>query len=176
MFLKLVDDVRAAFAARGFDRIVVDEGIDARNAQTNFGAGGANRVVFSPAPDPLGFAPPMYIGEGDADGSGLARRQLWTMVYAFEVCVAGYDSEQPARQLAHQHVCVDIFEIVVQEVHRSYAGQYEWRGARWDDARKQGRFGAEFVATLVLNIPLFDAPSVAVTPVGVLANPLEKAP
>ncbi len=176
MFLQLVDDVRAAFAARGFDQVEIADGIDASNAQTNYGSGGANRVVFRPAPDPIGFSPPKYIGEGDEDAEGASRRQLWTMAYAFEVAIAGYEPAFPERQLAHQQACVNIFEIVVQEVHRAYAGQYAWTSARWDDARKQGRFGAEFVATLTLNVPLFDSASVPRRPVGILANPVEKAP
>jgi hypothetical protein len=65
MFIALIDAVRDGLNEAGFEgQIIVDEGSDAPNAQTNYGAGGANRVVFSAADDALGFGP-ADAGRGD---------------------------------------------------------------------------------------------------------------
>lgn len=173
MFVNIIDRVRLAFRDRGFDGIVIDEGPDARNAQTNFGAGGSMRVVFAPSAEPFGFAAPTSIGEGAADELGESRRALMQTAFVFDVVIAAVSPK--ARFVEHQRRCFDIFEIVVQEVHRAYYGQAQWTSARWNLDRKVGAFGAELVATLAINIPIFDAPCVVKTPTGVLANPEEKA-
>jgi hypothetical protein len=151
MFLQLVDDVRAALAARGFTEVSVDEGIRARVSQENYGDGSANRVAFVPAVDPMSVVAPTFIGEGDG-----VKRQLWNVLFVYDVAFAGFDADNPERDLAHRRRCFDLWEVVAQAIHADYYGSYEWTSARWTLDRKDGVHGAELVATLVLNIPLFD--------------------
>jgi hypothetical protein len=154
MFLAIVDTVRARLTARGFTDIVVDEGIEARIEQSNFGAGGANRVVFTPAPE-IEIIPPMRIGE-DTDGGP---RQLLNTLFTYEVAIAAHDPDQPERDLAHRHKAYDIWELVVQEVQLAYPGVSAWTAARWSLEKRHLVFGAELIATLVINVPLFDVRS-----------------
>ncbi len=158
MFVKLIDDVRAWFVLRGLDASVVD-GLESRNAQTNFGPGSANRVAFVPASPVEIIDAPRYIGEDD-DG----RRQLVNMLFAYEVSFAGYDRDNPERDLAHRHVCVDLFEATAQSLQRSAFGMHQWSAARWEDTRKHGRHGAELVVALTVNIPIFDTASPMAAP------------
>jgi len=163
MFVQLVDIVRARLADRGFTDVTVVDGIESRNDQTNFGDGGsANRVAFVPAADPLEILAPRFIGEGD-DGEFGAKRQLFNVNFVFDVFFAGYVPTSE-RELDHRRRCFDLWEVVAQEVQRAYWGAHEWTGARWTDTRKQGRFGAELAATLVLNIPIFDTSLTIATP------------
>lgn len=166
MFVELVDIVRERFRERGFTDILVVDGINAREQQTNFGSGSANRVAFVPSAQPIAFIPPTRIGEDEHE-----RRQLLNAMFVFDVSVSGYDPSNPERDLAHRRRCFDIFEAVVQEVHRAYYGACEWTSARWEDARKDGRHGAELIATLVLNIPLFDRAWAEATPKAVIHSP-----
>lgn len=156
MFVQIVDDVRDWFALRGIDAAVVD-GVGSRNDQTNFGDS-MNRVAFEPAPD-VDVTPVMFIGE---DGDG--KRQLVNTLFAYEVSFIGYDKARPERDLAHRSVCFDLWEATAQAVQRSYYGVHEWTGAKWTTERKNGRHGAELIATLVLNVPLFDVASQSAAP------------
>ena len=164
MFVKILDDVRAWFAARGIDA-TVDEEVEALLAQDNYGPGTANRVVFVTA-SPMGVGEPMQIGE-DEDGA----RQLLNATYNFEVHFAGYDPAAPNRVLAHRRQCIALFEAVEQAVHRSACGLYEWGSATWTDARKHARHGAELVVPLTLNVPLFDVDPVVASPSPVPGEP-----
>jgi hypothetical protein len=156
MFVEIVDAVRDWIELRAIDAAVVD-GLGCRNDQTNFGDH-MNRVAFEPSSD-VGVAPPMFIGE-DVDG----KRQLVNTLFAYEVSFFGFDKTKPERDLAHRHVCFDLWEATAQAVQRSYFGVHEWTGAKWSLDRKHGRHGAELVATLVLNVPLFDTASQSATP------------
>jgi hypothetical protein len=168
MFVQIVDDVRAAFTARGFTEVSVDEGIRARNTQENYGAGSANRVVFVPSADPLEVIPPMRIGESNDDD---AKRQLWNVLFVYEVSFAGYDADNPDRDLMHRRRCFDLWEVAAQAVHASYSGMYAWTSARWNLDRKDGVHGAELVATLTLNIPLSDVGNPHASPAPVPGEP-----
>ncbi|MBX3205110.1 MAG: hypothetical protein KF764_08570 [Labilithrix sp.] len=164
MFVAIIDAVRQGIAARGIVGVTVDEGAEARVAQPVSGELG--RIVFVPAPSPISFIPPTRIGD---DASG--RCQLWNTLFVFEVCFAGYDADAPTRDLAHKRRCYDLLELATQEIHRVYDGSYEWTSATWTDERKHGRHGAELVATLVLNIPLFSTPYPFAEPVPVPGAP-----
>lgn len=166
MFLKLIDDVRARFIVRDLTEVEIAEGTNARDQQANMGHGSLNRVAFVPVSD-MTFLPPTHIGENDE-----GHAQIVNMLFVFEVGCAGFDADNPERELAHMRKCVDIFEAVVQEVKRAYWGVHEWSAARWENKRKDGRHGAELVARLTLNIPLFDIASQIVTPEGVYQHPL----
>lgn len=158
MFVQIVDDVRAWFQARGIDARV-DEGAEARAAQSNFGPGSANRVVFTPADDPLEIFAPTHVGEDDE-----RPRQLINPIFVFEVAFAGYDARNASRDLCHRRVCFDLWEATVQATQRAYYGAHEWRGARWSKEKKHIVHGAELLATLAINVPLFDAPVRTATP------------
>jgi hypothetical protein len=170
MFVEIVDAVRDWFTLRSIESAVVD-GVESRSEQTNFGDY-VNRVAFVPA-NPVGVAPPLFIGEGE-DG----RRQIVNAMFAFEVSFHGYDKTKPTRDLAHRHVCFDLWEATAQAVQRAYFGVHEWTGAQWTTDRKHGRHGAELVATLVLNVPLFDtaSPSATPTPMPGLPKPADPEP
>lgn len=157
MFVAIVDAVRDWFALREIAAAVVD-GIDSRSEQTNFGDS-MNRVAFVPSADPIGIVPPLFIGEG-ADG----KRQLLNTLFVYEVSFVGYDKARADRDLAHRAVCFDLWEATAQAVQRAYYGVHEWTGAKWTTERQHGRHGAELVATLVLNIPLFDTASPSASP------------
>lgn len=158
MFVQLVDDCRTYFAARGIDAIV-DDGIDARAAQTNYGPGTANRVVFEPSEDPMEILAPLRLGEDDTGA-----RQLINPIFVFNVYVAGFDPNANGRDLLHRRACFALWEAVVQSVQRSYYGVAEWRSARWSLEKRHVVHGAELVATLALNIPLFDVASAIAMP------------
>lgn len=171
MFDRIVSIVRKRFEERNLSYEVVG-GIDSRNAQPQ-GPGGSNRVAFVPIAEGA-FTPPMFIGEGDPDEAGDVARQLFTAPIGFEVCCASYDAAHPDDQVAAMASCLVMFQAVAQEVHKAYAGQYGWDGFRWDNERKQGRFGSEFIARLVMNVPIFDLPSVERSPALSLRDPEEK--
>jgi len=156
MFVQIVEDVRDWFAERHIDAAVVD-GVGSRADQTNFGAS-VNRVAFEPAAD-IAIAEPLLIGEDDT-----AKRQLLNPLFTYEVSFIGYDKTRPERDLAHRHVCFDLWEATAQALQRSYYGVHEWTGAKWTLDRKHGRHGAELVATLAMNIPLFDVTYETATP------------
>lgn len=156
MFLKILDDLRAAFIARDFTEVEIAEGIESRNEQSNFGAGSANRIAFVPAKD-MQIIPPTHIGDQDVEGDPeRVKRQLFNVMFAFDVYFAGFDADHPERDLAHRRKCFDIWEVTAQEIQRLYAGAFEWSSPQWNDDKKHIRHGAELVATLVLNIPIFD--------------------
>lgn len=165
MFIKIIEDVRAWFATHGVTATVSD-GIDAVNAQDNHGLGTANRVVFSASAAPLSFVPIQQIGEDDT-----GRRQLANVMFVFDVTISGYDASQPTRDLAHRHKCFLLLEAVVQAAQHAYWGAHSWTSARWEDTRKQGRHGAELVATLSLNIPLLDQQWESATPEPIPGEP-----
>lgn len=170
MFLKLVDDVRAAMPGLGFGDISVDDGLVSAVAQSNYGDGAANRVAFVPAEE-LSFLP-STTQMGDVDlGTGEYARQLANVLYGFDVHVCGFDADTPDRYLAHQRRCFDIFEAVVQVVQADSYGLYEWSDGKWSIDRKDGTFGAELVVHLTVNIPLFDKRSAAATPRGIPGAP-----
>lgn len=170
MFLKLVDDVRAAMPGLGFGEISVEDGLVSAVSQSNFGDGAANRVAFVPAEE-LAFLPaPTQLGDVDI-GDGTFARQLANLEYAFDVHVCGFDSDSPDRFLAHQRRCLDIFEAVVEVVHSDSYGLYVWSAGKWSLERKDGVFGAELVVHLTVNIPLFDKRSAAATPRGIPGAP-----
>lgn len=152
MFVAIVDAVRDWFELRGIDCTVVD-GVESRNDQTNFGDS-VNRVAFVPAED-VGIAESVaFVGEmGEGES---ARRQLVNPMFVYEVSFEGYDKARPARDLAHRSVCFDLWEAATQAIHRAYFGMYAWTGAKWTKERLHGRHGAELIARLELNIPLFD--------------------
>lgn len=163
MFVEIVDNVRDWIDLRGIDAAVVD-GVGCRNDQTNFGTH-LCRIAFEPIPE-VGISPPLFIGEND-DGA----RQIVNTLFGFEVSFIGFDKTKQERDLAHRHVCFDLWEATVQAVQRAYYGVHEWTGAKWTLDRKHLRHGAELVATLVLNIPLFDTASPSAAP-----NPLPGEP
>lgn len=171
MFVEIVDIIRQRFAERGFTEVTVVEGQESRNAQANFGAGSANRVAFVPAKEPIAIIPPTFIGEGDLDEAGEARRQLWNMMFKYEVSFAGFDANNPERDLAHRRKCVDLFEVTTQEIQRAYHGAYGWSSATWADEKKHVRHGAELIATLTINVPIFDISSKAAIPGAVPGQP-----
>lgn len=157
MFVAIVDVVRDWFALREIDATIVD-GVESRNEQTNFGDG-VNRVAFVPSSDPIAVTPPLFIGDDD-DG----RRQLWNAIFVYDVSFEGYDKALPSRDLAHRQICFDLWEATAQALQRAYHGVHEWTGAKWSTERKHGRHGAELIATLTLNIPLFDTASPSAAP------------
>lgn len=163
MFVEIVDIVRQRFKDRELPISVV-EGIESRNAQIEDGP--QNRVAFVPSAQPIPIVAPMFIGEGDEE-----KRQLWNAKVAYDVSFNGFDESNPDRDLAHRRRCLDLFEVTAQEIHRAYAGQEEWSSARWDDSKKHVRHGAELVATVTLNIPIFDIPYASATPRGVPNQP-----
>ncbi len=171
MFVDIVADVAAWFVLRGLDASVVD-GAQSRAAQSNY-AGSANRVAFVPSKEPLAILDePTHIGEDDT-----GKRQLLNVQFVYEVSFAGYDSANPERDLAHRHVCFDLFEATVQAVQRSYFGAHRWTSARWDeDTGTQGNHGAELIATLTLNIPLFDIVSPLAAPTPIVGEPKPAPP
>jgi hypothetical protein len=185
MFVQIVDDVRAAFTAAGYTEVSVDEGIRARVTQENYGAGSANRVVFSPSPDPLEVIPPMRIGERhDPDDDENVSRQLFDVLFVFEVSFAGYNADYPDRDLMHRRRCFDLWEVTAQAIQASYpssgdvagGASHGWTSARWNLDRTDGVHGAELIATLILNIPLFDRDWAVVTPTGVPGQPKPPPP
>jgi len=156
MFVRIVDDVRNFLKnVRGMD-VVVDAGVEARPMQTNFGKGGAKRVVFTPSND-IQIIAPIFIGDNP--------RHLLDTKFIYEVAFAGYDPENKS-DIYHRHICYDLWEAVTQALQRAYAGQYEWLNAQWSVERKHIIYGAELIATLSLNIPLSDlkSPEVIVGP------------
>jgi hypothetical protein len=163
MFLQLVDDIRAAFAARGFTDIEIVDGLTATVEQQNYGAGSANRVAFIPSEGPMTVGAPRFIGDIDND-DGKVRRQLHDVGFVFEVTISAYDADNPDRYLAHCHRCFDIWEAVAQEVQAAYAGEFEWSNVSHPHARKDGVHGAELAAELTLHIPLFDKPYALASP------------
>lgn len=173
MFSRIVSLVREEFKTREYLQVEVVSGFDARNAQDNMGSGGANRVAFVPPSGEGQFMPALHIGEGDDDENGEARAAMLVLPYVFDVCIAGYDADKPNDDVAHQHRCIDLFEVVAQVV-RLKAGEAYWTGFSFDGKRKQGRFGAEFIATLEMRIPIFDAPWRVKTVSAELANPEDK--
>ena len=157
-FVQVVQDVRDYLALRGFAGVEVTSGADARVAQPN-GDGSANRIAFVPVAS-VETAAPRFIGEGLPDEDGGVRRALVDATVIFDVCFAGFDHEKVEAQdadLYHRRAAFGLWELAVQAIQRSYYGAHEWRGARWDDARKHGRHGAELIATLAVSAPLFDA-------------------
>lgn len=162
MFDQLADIVRAWVLKRGLG-VVVDEGAEALKAQTNYGAGSSNRIVFVPAKDPIQVIDPTHIG-GEP-------RQLWNTMFVFEVWIAGFDSDNPDRDFAHRARCYQLWEATAQALHKGYYGAYAWASARWADERIHGRHGAELVATLALNIPLSDMESDSAKPAPLPGQP-----
>jgi hypothetical protein len=170
MFVEIVDVVRDYLTAAGLQAEVVD-GIDSRDAQVDFGRFPDGRVAFVPVPGPIAITEPKFIGEGDEDDDGRVRRQLLNVMFAYEVSVAGYDIDNAERDLAHRHACFDLWERVVQAMQAAYYGSHEWTVARWEDARKYGRHGAELVATLTVNLPIFDVTYPTASPEPVAGDP-----
>lgn len=169
MFVAIVDAVREWFEEREIDSAVVD-GVGSRNDQTNFGDSMC-RVAFEPAED-IGIADSiMFIGEGE-DG----RRQLANPLFVYEVSFVGYDKARPERDLAHRSVCFDLWEAATQAIHRAYYGMYAWTGAKWTKDRQHGRHGAELVARLELNIPLFDVAYATASPSPLPGDPKPAEP
>ncbi len=148
-----------------YEDVTVDVGPGAREAQDNFAPEGSNRVVFTTVPT-LGVAEPQFIGEEVDEDGEYKPRQLATVVYRFDVSISGFDIDRPDEDLAHQQVCFDVWELTVQAIQHGYAGQHAWVDPRWVTERKYARHGAELVVGLTLNIPLSDAKSRHVTPVG----------
>ena len=171
MLMQLVDDVRAALTTRFGTDVFVDEGIRARNTQDNFAKNTPNRVVFEPSEDMEVLEDVLRIGEGDADEDNDCKRQLLNVMFAFDVSIIGYDAIHPSRDLAHRRRCFDIWEVVAQEVQRDYGGVSKWISAKWNLNRKDGVYGAELIAGLVMNIPLFDIDWRVVVPAGVPGEP-----
>lgn len=166
MFLQIVDTIRQRFIARGFTEVSVDEGIESRNAQSNFGAGGANRVCFVPSSDPWPVIAPTFIGEADDD-----KRQLLNVMFVYDVSFAGYDADHPERDLSHIRKCFDIFEVTAQEVQLAYSGAFAWSALKRTTDKKHITHGAELVAKLTLNIPIFDLTYVSASPTAVPGQP-----
>ncbi len=167
MFLAIVDQVAARFVERGFTDVVVASGIDARNEQLNYGTDNASRVVFVPSADPMAIVPPTMIGDNDDDDP---KRQLLNVLMTYEVSFAGFDKTTD-RDLAHRRRCFDLFEVTAQEIHRAYYGAYTWTSARWEIPRKSMSHGAELIASLTLNIPIFDIPSSEAAPAPLPGEP-----
>ena len=155
MFERIVDIVRDRFAERNLSYEVVG-GIDSRNASDNFGPGGSNRVAFVVVPEGE-FTPAMFIGDAP-DDSGDVARQLFTMPIGFDICCATFDPDALDNDIKNTAACVRLWEKVAQEIHRAYAGQYGLVGFKFDDERKQGRFGAELIVRIAMNVPINDAP------------------
>jgi hypothetical protein len=156
MFLQIVDIVRARMALRD-NTISVEEGIEGRAHQPN--TTGANRITFTPKED-IGVGFEQHRMGEDEDTS----RQLLTTLFMFDVAIAGYDASNPERDLAHRHKCYDLWEMVVQEVQAAYPGASQWTAAKWNIPAIHLAFGAELIATLAINVPLFDYPQVSATP------------
>jgi hypothetical protein len=120
--------------------------------------------------------PPMPVGEIDVSDLEVAR-SLTTVTFFFRVAIAGYDAAYPMRDMAHRQACVQIFQLVAQQVQAFAPGQHRWPSAKWTNERKQGQFGRELVATLALDIPIVDSTCRTVKPVsGLLDHPTEKRP
>jgi hypothetical protein len=166
MFLKLVDDLRTAFAGRGYTDVFIDEGLRARASQENYGAGLTNRIVFRPSESPMTMLPPTHIGDDDT-----GKRQLFNVEFVYEVSFAGFDANHPDRDIAHMRRCFDLWEVTAQEVQKAEYGLIEWTSARWELSRKDGVHGAELIATLALNIPIFDKAGAFATPAPVPGQP-----
>lgn len=162
MLVQIVDDVRRWFINHGITA-AVDEGVEARNEQLNHQ--GAGRVVFAVA-NPIESIAPTHIGEDDS-----ARRQLLNALLPINVYFAGFDWSQAGRDFAHRRVCLALWEATVQAVQFAYHGAHSWGAANWSDPRKELRHGAELVATLTLNVPLFDVGGVFATPTPVPGDP-----
>lgn len=155
MFDRIVDIVRAGFRDRNLEYEIVS-GIDSRNAVPQ-GPGGSNRVAFVVVPEGE-FEPPQHIGEADApDGEDVAR-QLFTMPIGFDIYMASFDPNAHEDDIKNKASCVRLWQCVAQEIHAAYAGQYGLVSFKFDDERKQGRFGAELVVRLVMNVPISDTP------------------
>lgn len=114
---------------------------------------------------------PIRIGEGDDD-----KRQLWNLMFVFEICVAGFDSTRPASDFAHRAQCLELLEATIQGIHKVHWGGYTPTSARWVDDRTHGRHGAELVATVTFNLPIFDAGTLRATPNPVLSHPKPAPP
>ena len=168
MFVQLVANVTTYLATAGLTAQVLD-GIDARDHQVDFGRFPSGRVAFVPAPS-MQILEPTHIGEYETS-AGLEQRQLFNVLFGFEVSFAGYDINNAERDLAHRHACFDLWEKTAQAMQASYSGAHQWTGARWEDARKYGRHGAELVATLAINLPIFDAGYLSATPDPVPGQP-----
>lgn len=156
MFVQIIDDVRATFKARGITADVL-EGVDARAQQ--FGdASPEGRVCFVPIQE-IEVEAPRFVGEDD---TGV--RMLWNTLFGYEVSFLAFDRDQPERDVAHRKACYDLWEATTQAIHAAYNGMYHWTGARWNDSRVYQRHGAELLATLTLEVPLFDLASVLAAP------------
>lgn len=173
MFDQIVDIVRQRFADRGLSYEIVS-GIASRNAYPD-GPGGSNRVAFVVVPEGE-FTPAMFIGEAP-DDSGDVARQLFTMPIGFDICCAAFDPDAFEDDIKNKAACVRLWEKVAQEIHRAYAGQYGLVSYKFDDERKQGRFGSELVVRLVMNVPINDVSWRAVVAhTAALDQPEEKRP
>ncbi|AKV03190.1 hypothetical protein AKJ09_09853 [Labilithrix luteola] len=158
MFVKIVDDARAWFAAQGIDAPIVEE-VEELVAQDNYSPTTSNRVAFVTASN-LDIIAPTQVGDGD-DGEG---RQLSNLDYAFEVHIAGFDPDSPTRMLAHRRVCIALLEALEQSFVRSASGLYALGTGEWNDERKHGRHGAELIVPLKINVPLSDVDSATAHP------------
>ena len=152
-FARIVEDVREYFAERGLTA-VVDVGWKARAETNNQGEGSANRVVFTPV-SPIS---PLPAVSHPGSGPEQPARQLLNILFTYEVSCWGFDPDDGGENdLFHIGKCIDLLEAVVQAVWRKHHGQVTWGAMRWTDTVKHVRHGAELVATLQLNVPLFDA-------------------
>lgn len=154
----LIDTIRSRFAARGLDHIVIAEGREALNEQSNYGAGLTNRIVFYEPEEPGDVEPPFRIGEDDEH-----RRPLWIVTAPLAVAFAGYDADQPSRYLAHRDQCLRLWELVSQELQRELSGVHRWGAWKWNTARRHGAFGAELVAALSIDLEFCDIDNDATT-------------
>lgn len=150
-FQQVVADVRAFFLARGITA-EVDVGWKARAKTTNQGPGSANRVVFTPVSSLTPIAP-THIGN-DFERPA---RQLLNVLFQYEVSFWGFDAaDDGENDLLHIAKCVELFEATEQAIHRSHYGTYEWGAMRWTDTVKHVVHGAELIAPITINLPIFD--------------------
>jgi hypothetical protein len=132
--------------------------------QDNYGPGTGNRVAVVPTEGPYELKEATHIGESIVDGVAQPR-QLVDMMVSLEIHFAGYD-QTADDDLLHMRQAVGLLEAVVQALQHSYYGAYDLSDPTLNMDKKHLRHGVELIATLTINVPLFDVVSSAA-----VANP-----
>ncbi|MDB4996650.1 MAG: uncharacterized protein JWM74_4082 [Myxococcaceae bacterium] len=145
-----------------------------RAKQDNQGAGGANRVVFTPSDDSgAGGRITAVRGVGDrldgdlAAGTAESRRGLFNWERIFLVSVWAVDTStlnDPENEEAQIEAVELLFEHVMQAV-QAFAGQTaKWGDVRWTVTPLERTFGRELRASLQFKHPMFDEKYAVVKP------------
>lgn len=167
--LAAVDYVAAYFAANGVTALV-DAGWRKRTQGVNQGAGGANRVLFSPSDDSGDggeLVPPRFPGQrqirqaADQAAVGTIRSlQNWNRKVQLSIWAVDPDPTLRANERAQIAATEALLEWTVRAVHSS-PGAFaaaKFGKAKWTVPAERS-FGLEILVGLEFSQPIFDVPN-----------------